>query len=96
MIKKVEFFETLFKKLDCRVEILQFLKDDNVISDDQMQHLLNTNHQQHPTKIAGLLEELLQTKKLQLLDYQWTVLPKQLLQLNVVTENDKRTWTYSV
>lgn len=96
MKRKIEFLDRLFKVLQCRVEILQFLKDEKLITDDVMQNLLHDQHQQHSTKIAMMLEELAQSDKLQLVDYQWTILPNELLKLTIVSAEAKKEFTYSV
>lgn len=96
MRKKIEFFEKLFKKLNCRNEILQFLRDEHIITDDQMQHILHDTPLTHPTQYASLLDELLTTEKLQLVNYDWTVLPKEFLRLEIVTPGAKKDWTFSI
>lgn len=96
MRKKIEFLDRLFKVLHCRQQILEHLKLHKLIDDDQMQNILHDNHQTHSTRIAGLLDELAQTEKIQLLSYEWTILPKELLCLTIVTDSDKKEFTYSV
>jgi hypothetical protein len=61
-----------------------------------MQGILHDAHQTHSTRIASLLHELAQAEKIQLLSYEWTLLPKELLRLTIVTDSDKKEFTYSV
>ncbi len=96
MRKQIDFLERLFVTLKCRTEILQFLKDEKLITDDEMQTILHEQHQSHPTKIAMLLSELQTKEALQLVDYEWTILPKELLKLTIVSENGKTEFLYSV
>jgi 3-methyladenine DNA glycosylase AlkC len=96
MRKKIEFLDRMFKLLNNRFEILDFLKQEKIITDDTMQNLLNQHHSSHPSLIVSLLDELAQTEKLQLLNYEWTILPKELLQLTIVTEQTKKQFTYVV
>lgn len=96
MKRQIDFLDRLFVKLKCRVEILQFLKDEKMISDDEMQTLLHEQHQTHSTKIAMMLNDLLQSEKLQLVDYEWTILPKELMRLTIVSETAKKEFLYSV
>lgn len=96
MRKRIDFLEQLFKKLQCRTEILQFLRDEKLISDDLMQTILHENHLTHTTKIAMLLNDLVKEEKLQLVDYEWTVLPKEFLKLTIVSAEDKKEFFYSV
>ena len=95
MRRKVECLNRLFELLKCRTEILQFLKEEKVISDDTMQHLLLEHHTTHSTRIAGLLDESMKMDKLQLVDYEWTILPHELVKLSLVSKNAKKEWTFN-
>ncbi len=96
MRKKIECLDRLFVTLKCRNEILEYLKGEKLITDDVMQHLLHDHHSTHSTKIASLMEELLKAEKLQLVDYSWTILPKEFIQLSIVSKDSKKDFTYSV
>lgn len=96
MRRKIDFLTRLFEVLQCRVDILQFLKDEKLINDDAMQTILHDQHQTHSTKIAMLLEELLKEEKLQLVSYEWSILPKELLSLTIVATNAKKEFIHSV
>lgn len=96
MRKKIDFLNRLFAVLHCRAEILEYLKLQRLITDDVMVGILHENHNNHATKIAGLLEELVQTEKIQLLTYEWTILPKEHLCLTILTETDRKEFVYSV
>ena len=96
MRSKIDCLNRLFQLLNCRVDILQYLKDEKLITDDMMQTILNELHTTHAPKIVSLLAELQQSDKLQLVDYEWTILPKELMKLTVVSRNNKKEWIYSV
>ena len=96
MRTKIEFLEKMFKRLNNRFEILSFLKENRIITDDEMQALLNEHHTSHPTRVASLLDQLQQSEKVQLVNYEWTVLPKEFMQLSIVTDEAKREFTYTV
>ncbi len=96
MKMKIDFLDRLFTKLKCRVEILEFLKNENMISDDDMQTLLHEQHQTHSTKIAMMLNDLLNAGTLQLVDYEWSLLPKELMRLTIVSDSAKKEFLYSV
>src|SRR5688500_4941067 len=96
MKRKIEFLDRLFKQLKCRQEILDFLKSEKLVNDDLVQRILHDNHQTHSTTIASLMEQLQKEDKLQLVSYEWTVLPTELLKLTLVTPLCKREWVYSV
>lgn len=96
MRKKIDCMSRLFDLLKCRNEILEFLKEEKLISDDVMQTILHEHHSGHAAKITTMLAEFQQADKLQLVDYEWTILPKELVQLTVVSRNTKKVWVYSV
>ena len=96
MRKKVECLNRLFDTLKCRSDILDYLKEEKLISDDVAQGILHDNHTQHASKIASILEELARADKLQLVDYEWTILPKELVKLTLVSRNNKKEFAYSV
>jgi len=94
--KKIDCMNRLFETLNCRVEILQYLREEKLMTDDAVQHLLHENHLQHAQKIVSILGELQQTDKLQLVDYEWTVLPKEIIRLTLVSRNNKKEFAYSI
>lgn len=94
--KKIEFLDRMFKLLKCRQEILDFLKGEKLITDDVAQLILHDHHQTHSTKIVSLLEELQTKDDLQLVDYEWTILPKELMKLTLVSKSARKEFVYSV
>jgi hypothetical protein len=92
----VECLNRLFDTIKCREEILQFLKDEHLISDDVMQHILHEHHTQHASKILTLLEDLKKKEALQMVDFEWKILPKEFIQLTLVAKTAKKEFTYSV
>lgn len=96
MKRKVEFLARLFDLLKCRNQILDFLKDEKLVTDDAVQTLLAEHYSSHATRIATLLTELGQADKLQLVDYEWTILPFERLKLTLVTNNQKKEFEYTI
>ena len=95
-LKKIECLELLIKKLKCRTEFLQFLVGEKLITDDVMANTLHGQHFTHSTAIFTILNDLQKSEKLQLVDYEWTILPKELIRLTLVTESARKEFTYSV
>jgi hypothetical protein len=91
----VEFLTRIFDLLKCRTAILEYLKEEKLITDDFMQGLLNEHYSSHPTRIAGLLSDLNKDDKLQLVDYEWTILPFERLKLTLVSNTGKKEFEYS-
>lgn len=96
MKKKIEFLNRLFALLNCRLELLEWLREERVMTDDEIQHLLTEHHSSHASRIAVLLEDFQKKETLQLVDYTWSILPKELLKLSIVAPNAKKEFTYSV
>lgn len=95
-LKKIECIEYLFKKLKCRSEILQFLVDENLLTSQEMAGILHDPHHTHSSAFFSLLSGLQKEEKIQLVDYEWTVLPKEFVKLTIVTMSAKKEFTYSV
>lgn len=96
MRRKIDFLKKMFSLMDCRQDILLFLRDDGLISDDDMQRLLHEDHNYHPIKIASLIDDLSTKGSLQLASYEWSILPKEHMCLTLVSETDKKEFIYSV
>lgn len=94
MKKKIDFLNRMFELLRNKVEILEYLKMEKLITDDQMQRFLNENHIQHASRLAFMLEDLLLDEKLQLADYEWTILPFEVLKLTLVSATSKKEFIY--
>ena len=92
MNKKIEFMNVLFKKLACRQDILEFLAEEKVIPRVMVQDILHQNHNTHAGQLATLLDSAVKEDRLQLVDYEWSVLPVEKLRLTVVSNNLKREW----
>jgi hypothetical protein len=95
MKRKIEFLARLFDLLKCRNQLLEFLKDEKLITDDIMQTLLAEHYSAHASKIATLLSELQKADKLQLVDYEWTILPFEKLKLTLLTNRVQKEFEYT-
>ena len=96
MKRKIECLERLFNLLKCKVDLLQYLKEDGVITDDTMQRLLNDHHSLHANRIATIMEDAVRENKLQLVDYEWSILPMELVRLTIVSNKSKKIFEYSI
>jgi len=95
MKRRVEFLNRIFDLLKCRTTILNFLKEEKLITDDAVQTLMNEHHSSHAIRIANLLADLAKQDKLQLVDYEWTILPVEHLKLTLVTTHTKREFEFN-
>ena len=95
MKRRVEFLNRIFDLLKCRTLILEYLKEEKLITDDMVQTLLNEHHSSHAPKIYNILTELNKSDKLQLVDYEWTILPFEHLKLTLVSHSGKKEFEYN-
>jgi hypothetical protein len=94
MKRRQEFLNRLFDLIKCRTLILEYLKEEKLISDDLVQTLLVEHHSTHAARIATLLDELHKQDRLQLVDYEWTILPFEHLKLTIVSHSGKKEFFY--
>ena len=95
-LKKIDCLKYLFTKLKCRMEILEFLKNEHLISDRHMSEILHESSINHATRIFNLLENLQKENKLQLVDYEWAFLTVEMATLTLVTNSAKKEFKYVV
>jgi predicted HTH transcriptional regulator len=94
MGKKKEFLIKMFGVLRNRQEILEFLAEQKVITKTDIQTILLTNHNTHAGQIATLLENAVKEEQLQLVDYEWSILPVEKMCLTIVSDSTKKEWRY--
>ena len=95
MNSKRDFLENLFKNLHCRLEILNFLESQKLITSIESQKILNQNHQTHAIQILNLLNKLKDEGELQLVDFEWTLLPQLKMRLFIVGKSDSKEWIFN-
>lgn len=95
MRRRIEFLNRIFDLLKCRTTLLNFLKDEKLITDDAVQTLMSEHHSSHAAHIANLLAELAKQDKLQLVDYEWTILPNEHMRLTLITNHSKKEFEFN-
>lgn len=60
-----------------------------------MQTLLAEHFSSHATRVATILNDLQKADKLQLVDYEWSILPFERLKLTLVTNTQRKEFEYS-
>ena len=74
-------------------EILQFLKLEGLVDDNQVKSVrLGADHAK---EIQQILRNLQVTNKLQLLMYEWNILPVENIMISIITERNSREFTYN-
>lgn len=95
MKKQVEFLNRLFDLLKCRSSLLEYLKEEKLITQDIVQALLTEHQSSHAAKIIAILTDLHKNDKLQLVDFEWTILPYEHLKLTLISHSGKKEFEYN-
>ena len=94
MNKKTECLKKLFKLLHCRQDILEFLAEEKVIPTVAVQDILHQDHNTHAAQIVTILDNAVKEEQLQLVDYEWSILPIERICLTVVSNSTKKEFRY--
>ena len=73
-------------------EILQFLIDEKIASREQIKTLKHASD--HARQVQQLLASLKKEDKLQLIEYEWQILPVERIRLLLVTDREKKEFSY--
>jgi hypothetical protein len=74
-------------------EILVFLKLEQLVDDNQMKSVkLSADHAK---EVQQILRDLQVRNKLQMLTYEWNVLPVENIMISIVTERNSREFTFN-
>lgn len=88
-IECLERLNVLAVSLD---DILQYLVDEKIITKDSIKTIKSSSD--HPKQVQQLLAELKSTDKIQLLEYEWQVLPVERIKLLIVTDRNTKEFAY--
>lgn len=95
MNKKIEFLNRLFETMDCKTALLNHLKQDKLINQDSINAILKSHDSMHSSAIHRVLTDLYKDDKLQLLDYEWKILPYEHLKLTIISHSGSKEFEYS-
>ncbi len=74
-------------------EILQFLKLEGLVDDNQLKSVrLGADHAK---EIQQILRNLQVTNKLQLLNYEWNVLPVENICISIITDRNQKEFSFN-
>lgn len=91
--KQIECLNRLNDLTAFYLEIEEFLVGDRVATKDEFQIVKNSPMKGKELQL--LLSKLSKNGKIQLLEYQWIILPVESITLTVVTDDAKREFTYA-
>ena len=90
--RKVRALDRLFKLSNCFAELAQVLVEDKVLTQQQIRSVYDASFTQY---YHDLLEHALREEKLDILDYEWQVLPFERIKLTLVTPMRHKEFLYS-
>ncbi len=89
-IECLERLQNLTGQLDL---ILQFLKQEGLVDDNQLRSI--KNGPDHAKEVQQILRDLQVRNKLQLLEYEWNVLPVENIKITIITDRDSREFIHN-
>lgn len=95
MKRQIDFLNRLFDLIKCRSELLQYLKEEKLVTDIAIKSILNEHASTHAKQIYDLMLSLAKDDKLQLVDYEWTILPFERLKLTLISHSGKKEFEYN-
>jgi hypothetical protein len=95
MKRQIDFLNRLFDLIKCRSELLQYLKEEKLVTDTAIKSILNEHASTHARQIYDLMSSLAKDDKLQLVDYEWTILPFERLKLTLISHSGKKEFEYN-
>lgn len=91
--REIECLQRLQELTGQLEDVLAFLKLENLIDDNQIRTVkLSADH---PKEVRGILQDLKVRQKLQLLQYEWSVLPVENIIITVITDRNQREFIYN-
>ena len=92
--REVECLERLQQKTAQFSEILDFLQFERLMTPDESRTIIVAMDKANRLQLH--LANLKTTEKLQLLDYEWTILPVERISLTIVTDRSKKEFTWNI
>jgi len=94
---KLECLQRLSKKTSCLREMTGFLVQEKLINRTQEKTIYtNKNSQLIIREVHNLLTSLLDEEEVQLVDYMWNILPVEQIRITIVSDNEKREFTFGI
>lgn len=79
--------------MDSHMEMFDWLKESKIIPDDSFS---NNSNQLIAEIVYYNLTRSCKDDKIQLLDFEWSLLPKEYIKITIITEREKKEFTYNL
>lgn len=74
-------------------DILDFLKLEGLVDDNQVRSIRQSAD--HPKEIQAILRDLQVRQKIQMLQYEWTVLPVENIIITIITDRNQKEFIFN-
>jgi hypothetical protein len=74
-------------------DILGFLKQENLIDDNHIRTIKQSAD--HPKEVQSILRNLQITQKIQMLQYEWSILPIENINIHIITDRNQREFSFN-
>jgi hypothetical protein len=90
--REIECLDRLNRMAVSMDDIMNFLVEEKVIDRNQIKTVNNSADQ--PKQVQLMLEELKRADKIQLLSYEWVILPVERIKVLIVTDRNQKEFSY--
>jgi hypothetical protein len=91
--REIECLQRLQELTSQLGDVLAFLKLEGLIDDNQIKSVSLSSD--HPKEVRGILQDLKVRQKIQLLQYEWSVLPVENINITIVTDRNQKEFSYN-
>ena len=90
--KQIECLDRLNELNGSIQEIVLFLREEKLITNDEVNQVRQSPMQ--AKELQALLAKVSTNEKIQLLEYQWSLLPVEIITITIITDSVKREFAY--
>lgn len=85
----------LNNKVNCFADMIDFLSNEKIISRNEVAGLVNAQKLELPYELHRILKHALKEELLQLLDYQWEILPQEKIRVSIITKQTHKDFAWN-
>lgn len=94
MQRKIDCISIILNKTECLDSFVSFLKDEKLIDDGFINKLRNSPSIHIPNMLYEVIKEAEESEKIQLVHYQWTILPLMSAYITITTNKDIKSFGF--
>jgi len=91
--REIDCWQRLQDKSGSIDEIISFLVEEKLMDLDMSKKIKQSSDE--AKEIHAFLKDLSRADKIQLLDYEWSILPVEIIKINLVTNRNNKQFTYN-